>query len=265
MGDSNIPSSAPVEFRLSRGITPRLRLSPSVDGKGIDSRIELHLDTCIYWLEIALDHLSCAKNAHEELIGAKTNGDNFISILDREFKASMQASVAAATFFEALHAVTIERNPSKPVPYDPNKCQPRRARVTEQLRKSFCLGNKGAKNLSSVLREIYRFRREAVHPSGIFSEPVLHPQLQVGVEKRFVMFRYENALQLVRAALAFSKILPSQNLQRQPKAMQEFASYLLQVSSPLYAAWEEKYGSLLDEPPPPAQPNISKNKHTKAA
>jgi hypothetical protein len=63
------------------------------------------------------------------------------------------------------------------------------------------------------------------------------------------MFSYGSALQLVRAALAFSKILPSRDMSRRPKAMQDFAAYLLEICGPLYAAWEKTYGTLLDEAP----------------
>ena len=63
------------------------------------------------------------------------------------------------------------------------------------------------------------------------------------------MFGYNNTLQLVRAALAFSQILPSRDMSRKPKAMQELAEYLLQVCTPLYAAWEKTYGALVDEAP----------------
>jgi hypothetical protein len=150
-----------------------------------------------------------------------------------------------------LYAATLDRVSTKPKPHISGKRQrlARYKRVTEQLRMSFGLRKHGTANLQSVLREVYRFRDEAVHPSANFSEAVLHPQLHVGVEHRFVMFGYDNALQLVRAALAFSQILPSRDMKRRPKAMREFAAYLLEVCTPLYAAWEEAYGALLDQSP----------------
>lgn len=164
--------------------------------------------------------------------------------LDREFKASIQAAVAAATFFEALYATAAERDPRKPPTM---KDRPSRyAVVTEQLRRSFGLRKQGTANLRSVLKEIYRFRDQAVHPSAAFTQPTLHPQLQVGVEHRFIMFSFNNAKELVRAALAFSKILPSRDLTRQPKEIQDLAAYLLEVCLPLYVTWEQHYGQLLD-------------------
>ena len=223
--------------------------------------VELQLDTCIHWLEIALEHVAAARVAHDALLAAQPNDPSLAELLDREFKSAVQAAVAAATFFEALHAATIERVPTKPTPITgaarkrARKRAPRFARVTEQLRRSFGLRKQDTANLRSVLSKVYRFRDEAVHPSAAFSQPVLHPQLNVGVERRFVMFSYTSARELVRAALAFSKILPSRDLTRRPKAIQELAAYLLQMCEPLYIRWAHLYGPLLDAVP--SAPNVT--------
>jgi hypothetical protein len=212
------------------------------------TRVELQLDTCIHWLEIALEHLASARSAHNALATSKS--DDVGALLDSEFKASVQAAVASATFFEALYAATLDRLPTKPKAQNPAKRrQSRHIRVAEQLRMAFGLRKHGTASLRSALKVIYTARDEAVHPSAQFSDPVLHGQLQIGVERRFVMFDYDGALQLVRAALAFSKILPSRDLRGRPKAMQDFGAYLLEVCGPLYKAWEETYGALLDATP----------------
>ncbi len=38
----------------------------------------------------------------------------------------------------------------------------------------------------------------AIHPSGNVAAPVLHPELQVGVEWRFALFRADNAKAIVQ-------------------------------------------------------------------
>jgi hypothetical protein len=251
------PAPSPGGVHISRGVTARIPaggLVIQMTGAGpaiAEARLELQLDTCIHWLEIALEHLAEAKSVQGTLLKAKSAGTtDFGTLLDREFKASVQASVAAATFFEALYAATLERLPTKPTLPSPRRRQrqSRYAKVTEQLRQSFGLKKQGTANLRSVLGEVYRFRDEAVHPSAKFSEPVLHPDLQVGVERRFVMFGYTNARQLVRAALAFSKMMASRNLSRKSKAIRDFASYLLKVCEPLYHQWEQTHGVLFDPP-----------------
>lgn len=212
--------------------------------------VHLQLDTCVHWLEIALEHLANARVAHEALVAEPPSSPALGGLLDREFKASVQAAFSAATFFEALYAATVERDPRKvsPASGKSRKRPTRYAIVGEQLRRSFGLRKQGTANLRSVLSEVYRFRDQAVHPSATFTEPVLHPDLGIGVERRFIMFGASSAQQLVRAALAFSKILPSRDLGRQPKDIQDFGAYLLEVCSPLYALWEERYGQLLDLP-----------------
>lgn len=245
-----LPAASVGGVHISRGV--RMRIPPGglviTDKDMRVTRVELQLDSCVHWLEIALEHLAAARSAHSTLLEAKGRGNDFAVLLDREFKSSVQATVAAATFFEALYAATLDRTPTKPKPHIPGKHQRSRyKRVAEQLRMAFGLRKQGTANLRLVLAQTYKFRDQAVHPSATFGEPVFHPQLQIGVERRFVMFGYDSALQLVRAALAFSKILPSRDMSRKPKAMQEFAAYLLQICAPLYAAWEESYGVLLDE------------------
>lgn len=215
------------------------------------AKLELQLDTCVHWLEIAIDSLDRARAAHQLPVhSASTSPPGSGDPMEVEFKASLEATIASATFFEALHAAVLERLPKAMIPTTAGQARrsPRYARVTEVLRRGFGLRKQGTANLRSVLKEIYRFRDEAVHPTAAFSEPILHPQLRVGVERRFVMFSFASARQLVRAALAFSKILPSRDLSKRPKDIQEFARYLVEVCGPLYERWQSEYGELLDAP-----------------
>jgi hypothetical protein len=215
------------------------------------ARLELQLDTCIHWLEIAITRLSEAKAIHQALVAAKAGGATSFADLDKEFHACVQATVAAATFFEALYAAVLERLPTKPNSKGHKRHQrpARYAIVTEALRQGFGLRKQGTANLRSVLKEVYRFRDEAVYPSAKFSDPVPHGRLGVNVERRFVMFGYANARQLVRASLAFSKILTSRDLASRPKPIQDFAAYLLKVCEPLYTQWEQSFGQLFDPQP----------------
>ena len=240
-------------IHISRGVTPRIPVGGLVFGIGSDgrptgsARLELQLDTCIHWLEIAVEHLSRAKEIRDDFLRQPFGTTNFVDI-DREFKACVQASVAAATFFEALYAAVLERVPTKPSIKGQNRRQrpARYAVVTEALRQAFGLRKQGTAKLRNVLKEVYRFRDEAVHPSAKFSAPAAHPDLAVGVERRFVMFSFDNARQLVRAALAFSKSLSSKDLSHRPKPIQDYATYLLTVCEPLYASWEPSFGPLFD-------------------
>lgn len=256
MSDSSKTPTAAGGIHISRGVRLRipagglvLSLGPRGTQKMEVRSVEVQLDTCIHWLEIAVDHLDEAHAAHRHGASVGSGDRQFADALDQEFKAAVQASVAAATFFEALYAATIERDPPpRPTPTgDTKKRRTRFTMVTEQLRRSFGLRKQGTANLRSVLKEVCRFRDQAVHPGASFSELIMHPQFRVGVEKRFVMFSASSAHQLVRAALAFSRILPSRDLSRRPKGIQELGAYLLEVSQPLSARWEQEYGPLLEE------------------
>ena len=77
----------------------------------------------------------------------------------------------------------------------------RHAQISEVLRRAFTLKPEGFAALRQKLREIYRLRDLAVHPSGKIEAPILHPELQVGVEWRFANFRFENALLVVRESV----------------------------------------------------------------
>lgn len=194
MPQSNPPQlqpPSPAGIHVSRGVTLRIPPGGLVIHTGSDggprmevAAVELQLDTCIHWLEIAIEHVAAAKIAHDALQPPHPKEANVAQLLDREFKSAVQAAVAAATFFEALYAATVEREPTKPAAFigRVRKKAARYAQVTEQLRRSFGLRKQGTANLRSVLSEVYRFRAEAVHPSAAFSRPVLHPQLNVGVE-----------------------------------------------------------------------------------
>jgi len=127
-----------VRLRIPAGelvITTAQDNAPTMEVKAV----ELQLDTCVHWLEIALEHLANAKSTHETLCAAPASSPDLGGLLDREFKASVQAAFSAATFFEALFAATVERNPPKhPVtPRNSKRRPPRYAVVAEQLRRSF--------------------------------------------------------------------------------------------------------------------------------
>jgi hypothetical protein len=68
------------------------------------------------------------------------------------------------------------------------------------VRRAFVLKPKGASLLRSNLKALYSFRDMAVHPSGKIAAPLLHPELDVGMEWRFVYFRARNAEMAVLGA-----------------------------------------------------------------
>ena len=93
----------------------------------------------------------------------------------------------------------------------------RYSRVTEVLKRAFHLKPKGVVNLRQNLREIYRLRDLAVHPSGKLEAPIVHPELGVGVEWRFAYFRAQNAELILNAALRILSDLAYQGKPKHPE------------------------------------------------
>lgn len=249
------PPTQTAGFHITRGVAlqiPAGGLTLTFDENG-EAKMELkalllRLDTSVHWLEIALDHLAQAKTAYDAMASLHAEGKDIGDLLQVTFKAAMQAIVAAATFFEALYAASRDCMPAArlaPRAADGSGAR-RSALVTEQLKRSFGLKPSKTADLASVLSEVYRFRDEAVHPASSFGPPAAHPMLGLLVERRLAMYTYPNAQLLVRAALAYCKILPTIGKKYGPKEVHALSEYLLTVGEPYFSAWEHQYGPLLD-------------------
>jgi len=103
------------------------------------------------------------------------------------------------------------------------KRTPRYAQVTEVLRQAFQLKTKGTAALRQNLKEIYRLRDLAVHPSGKIQAPILHPELNVGVEWRFAYLRAYNAELIVNAATSILWDLAHNGEPKNPKIAEHVA------------------------------------------
>lgn len=173
------------------------------------------------WIQLALRHLGDA-NANRILRVAAWSGadeNQKSGSLEQEFEASMQAIMAAAIAVDAFYS-SIQTHVDLP-PSIADKWRVKRtarySQVTEVLKRAFHLKPKGVANLRQNLREIYRLRDLAVHPSGRMEAPIVHPELGVGVEWRFAYFRAANAELIVNAALRILWELAYQGKPRHPE------------------------------------------------
>jgi hypothetical protein len=228
------------------GLRIRLGSDPGVD----PVTLHLALNMWLPWLEIAMEHLHEAKTQHDLLIAARDSGGQVAEPLVRESQAAMQAMVAAAISFDALYAAAKERIslPPSVIKRWRERGTARYSQVSEVLRRAFCLKKQSTANVRSVTKELYRFRDIAVHPPASYSQPILHPDLASGTERRLVIFSFSNAQPAVRAALAYVKILPSRPLDRATGPMKQLAADMLKLGEPLFEQWEAEYGPLLDQP-----------------
>ncbi|MEO6825677.1 MAG: hypothetical protein ABI167_13295 [Nitrosospira sp.] len=182
-----------------------LTISIDRDGKAASNLI-LHVlyDVCPTWCELALRHLEDAKAARNERIVAweGTDQDHKAKCLECEFGASMQAIMAAAISLDAFYSriQTYVQLPSLLIQQWRDKRTARYMQITEVLRRAFSLKTEETGILRQNLKQIYRFRDLAVHPSGKIQAPLQHPEMDVRVEWRFATFCAQNADLLVSAA-----------------------------------------------------------------
>ena len=168
------------------------------DGKVSSSlTLHVHFDVCPTWINISLGHLAAARDARSarETAWAGADEEAKSDALEREFEASMQAIMAAAIAIDAFYAVLqphISVPPSMLAKWRGGGTA-RYSQVTEIIRRAFKLQKNGTLTLRNNLKEIYRYRDMAVHPSSKLQEAVYHPELKVGVEWRFAYYRASNA------------------------------------------------------------------------
>jgi hypothetical protein len=181
-----------------------LTLSVGDDGelKGTSLTLHVHYDVCPTWLHLASRHLADADQCRLARIAAwqSDDADARAATLEREFESSMQAMMAAAVALDSFYLALRDKTT---IPKDQTWREKRTARykqVAEVLRRAFALPARGSVTLRANLKEIFKFRDLAVHPLGAATAPVLHPELQTGVEWRFDTFRAENARPIVQTA-----------------------------------------------------------------
>jgi hypothetical protein len=195
---------------ITRGMTVAIpaggfTLSIGDDGKLSSSvTVHVHYDVCPTWLELASRHLSDAQERKLARIAAWNSNDQdaTVAAMEAEFESSMQAIVAAAIAIESFYAALRDKTniSSETVQVWRQKRTARYKQIAEVLHRAFAIIPRDCVKLRQTLREILKVRDMAVHPLGNVAAPVLHPELQVGVEWRFALFRADNAEAIVGGA-----------------------------------------------------------------
>lgn len=168
--------------------------------------LHVHFDVCPTWIDLSLRHLGAARAARvvRDCAWSGTDDEAKSEAMEREFESSMQAIVAVAIAIDAFYAVLrrhVSLPPSTLAAWRTNGTA-RYVQITEVIRRAFRLKNVGTASLRSNLKELQRYRDMAVHPPAQIQEAIIHPELNVGVEWRFVYYRTENAELAVNAMVA---------------------------------------------------------------
>ena len=149
--------------------------------------VEVRTDTWHHWLRACYEACDESAAAREETIGA--DDAQFQASVEREFRAGMQAIAASAFALDAFYAAVVEHAPAAKVVV----ARGRAKTIVATLRSAFVLTNAQGQVAARLLRDVFRFRDWAVHPPASFAEPLAHPAYGIGMDRRFSIFRVENA------------------------------------------------------------------------
>jgi hypothetical protein len=196
---------------ISKGITPVIKagdliISMNEEGKSeLNATLSLHYDTCPVWLKLSVGHLIQAKKwSHKRKEAFEGTDDNLKSeALEREFEHSMQSIISIGIAYDSFYATIkpkIKLDKDLTERWKHNRTS-RHIQISETIRLGFKIGNAGTKILKQAISQIVKFRDLAIHPSGNIEQPVLHPELNIGVEWRFACFTYLNANMIVNEGL----------------------------------------------------------------
>ena len=197
--------------------------------------LNVRMDTWQHWLSIARDLAEKADAAYEQvLVASKTDdGEALGAALEEEFRCGMLGISAAAFAIDAFYASVKERYRAHPDEqlWKTNNLA-RYKQIIETLRWVWKIKPAPTKTMRDWLKMIFRFRDWAVHPPADFREAILRPDIDRGVEWRFVVFRAENAR---NAFNAVSQIIEA--LLRDPaKAPEELREWVQSSRSKFEAA-----------------------------
>jgi hypothetical protein len=226
-------------------------LTISIDKNGQpQSQVQMvvNYDVCPKWIELAICHLVNAKKAREEriLIWSKVDEPNKATALEKEFETSMQAIMAVGIALDSFYVSIKDRLkfPGEQTKLWKENRTSRDSQITEVLRLGFPLTQDGVGYLKQNLKEIFRYRNLAVHPSGKLEAPLFHPELNVGVEWRFAYFRYQNAETIVREA--FKIIWELINVKKNKnEEVFAYSKSLSDLIAPSVDAWQIQFGPLI--------------------
>lgn len=162
----------------------------------------------------------------------------------------MQAATAAAIGVDAFYAAVKDRIhvPERTARAWRKNGTARHRQIAEVLRLGFVLTPRVANQMRTVLHDIMRFRDQAVHPSGSLGQPHLHPELQRGMEWRFVTFRFT----LVKTVVSLAVSLVAQLLfvpRSKHTPLVAYCDGLKPEIVPLLHRLERRYGPLFVRDP----------------
>jgi len=234
---------------LTRGSTLRIP-SFTIDLDNIEATTitaEVGFDVYPLWLRSAILQARQAKEVADELDRAwdGSGGDFHAELLEREIVSSMSAIVSASAALDSFYGSVVDRCP-RSLQSGSGKRQRRRAReriIISTFQQRFALRNETVEQLRQPLKDLFTFRHIALHAHGRPEITIEHPRLGVGMSRKHVIFRAENAVAATSFALMAIAFLSTRPHHRYP-ALREHCGYAREWLDPLITDWERDHPTL---------------------
>lgn len=238
---------------LTDGMSLRLsnlKFVVEADGRFVipPATVELSLNMCPNWFGISVEHVRDAQRHHETLKQnlEPRNEPELGRAMEKECRSAMQAIAAAAFAMDAMYSsVKLELPNAAELTRKWTVAKTARYKqVAEVFRQVFDVRDDSFAKLRNVLKLLFEYRGWAVHPPSHFSTPQFYAVIESVTEWRYVAFCYNNAYQLVRGSLGFTKVLLTKETRDKVSENQKGLSARL---LPLWADWERDFGPLIDQ------------------
>lgn len=159
--------------------------------------LKLRTDMWPFWLRDAIEAAVDAKDYAASIPEAKASGDEeeLTRAMTEELRATMRAITGAAFAIDGFYAAVKARTSPHPdqALWIKNRTS-RASQISSTLAYHLKLKNETSKVLSERLKSIFRFRDYAVHLDSKYHEAIHRPDIDAGVDRHFILFRAENAL-----------------------------------------------------------------------
>jgi hypothetical protein len=120
----------------------------------------------------------------------------------------------------------------------------RTTRICETLIRAFKVTHPRRTILRENLENLFKFRDYAVHPPAGFREAIMHPDLGVGVEWRFIAFTASGSITAVGIALTIIKQCLHAPRSKHEELVKWSHNYV-EIIDQIATEWEEWRGSLI--------------------
>lgn len=208
---------------------------------------EIGFDVYPLWLSAAINQARVSEAAAMQLDKKwdGNGGDEISNLVEQELAAAMGCIVACAAAIDAFYGSVRDRckRPVNPITNTQRRRRARERNILSTFQQRFGLRNEVVNGISQSMRDIFRFRHLALHAHARPEQPVRHPRLQVGMSRKHVIFRAENAAIATTYALNVIAWLTTRPNQRYPE-LREHCGYARGWLQHLVDDWELDHAPL---------------------